>query len=108
MTLRNLSLHYPPMSRFAEVNTKMAKDGHCDLSNVLALSKYHPIKKSLLFLVTLFIFSSVVLKAQSPQKINFQSIVRNSSEVVVSNKSVSFKIIILSCTIMYTFIAKHI
>ena len=96
MTLRNLSLHYPPMSRFAEVNAKVAKNGHCDQSYVLALSKYHPIKKSLLFLVTLFIFSSVVLKAQSPQKINFQSIVRNTSGVIVSNKSLNFRITILS------------
>jgi uncharacterized protein (TIGR02145 family) len=96
MTLRNLSLHYLPMSRFAEVNANVAKYGHCYQSYVLALLKYNPIKKSLLFWVTLFIFSSIVLKAQSPQKINFQSIVRNTSGVIVSNKSVSFKLTILS------------
>jgi uncharacterized protein (TIGR02145 family) len=56
----------------------------------------------MLLLVGLFIFTSVVLKAQSPQKINFQSIVRNTSGVIVSNKSVNFKITILSGTITGT------
>ena len=50
----------------------------------------------MLLLVALLIFTSVVLKAQSPQKINFQSIVRNTSGVIVSNKSVKFKITILA------------
>jgi uncharacterized protein (TIGR02145 family) len=63
------------------------------------LLKQNLIKKSMLLLVTLFIFTSVALKAQSPQKINFQSIVRNTSGAIVSNKSVSFKITILSGSI---------
>ena len=56
----------------------------------------------MLLLVALFICTSVNLKAQSPQKINFQSIVRNTSGVIVSNKSVSFKITILSGSITGT------
>jgi uncharacterized protein (TIGR02145 family) len=70
--------------------------------NVMALSKQKLIKKSMLWLVPLFIFTSVALKAQSPQKINFQSIVRNTSGAIVSNKSVSFKITILSGSISGT------
>jgi uncharacterized protein (TIGR02145 family) len=65
-------------------------------SNVRERSKQNLMKKSMLLLVVFFIFTSVALKAQSPQKINFQSIVRNTNGVIVSNKSVNFKITILS------------
>jgi hypothetical protein len=56
----------------------------------------------MLLLVALFIFTSVTLMAQSPQKINFQSIVRNTSGVIFSNKTLSFKISILSGSITGT------
>ena len=82
--------------RFAEANSRAVMPGNGNQSNALALSKQNLIKKSMLLLVALLIFTSVVLKAQSPQKINFQSIVRNTSGVIVSNKSVKFKITILA------------
>jgi uncharacterized protein (TIGR02145 family) len=82
--------------RFAEANAGVAMPVNGVQSNVYALSKENLIKKSMLLLVVFFIFTSVALKAQSPQKINFQSIVRNTNGVIVSNKSVSFKITILS------------
>ena len=96
MVLRNLRMHYPPVLRFAEANSWAVMPENGNQSNVLALSKQNLIKKSMLLLVALLIFTSVVLKAQSPQKINFQSIVRNTSGVIVSNKSVKFKITILA------------
>jgi uncharacterized protein (TIGR02145 family) len=95
-------MHYPPVVRFAEANSWAVMPENGNQSNVLALSKQNLIKKSMLLLVGLLIFTSVVLKAQSPQKINFQSIVRNTSGVIVSNKSVNFKITILSGTITGT------
>jgi uncharacterized protein (TIGR02145 family) len=82
--------------RFAEANAGVAMPVNGVQSNVYALSKENLMKKSMLLLVVFFIFTSVALKAQSPQKINFQSIVRNTNGVIVSNKSVSFKITILS------------
>ena len=88
--------------RFAEANFIKAMPVNWDQGNLLELSKQKWINKSILLLVTLFIFTSVNLKAQSPQKINFQSIVRNTSGVIVSNKSVNFKITILSGTITGT------
>ena len=88
--------------RFTEANFIKAMPVNWDQGNLLELSKQKWIKKSMLLLVGLFIFTSVVLKAQSPQKINFQSIVRNTSGVIVSNKSVNFKITILSGTITGT------
>ena len=96
MELRNLRMHYPPLLRFVEANSRVVKPGNGNQSNVRERLKQNLIKKSMLLLVALFIFTSVVLKAQSPQKINFQSIVRNTSGVIVSNKSVNFKITILS------------
>jgi uncharacterized protein (TIGR02145 family) len=88
--------------RFAETKATVALPVNGKQSNVMALSKQKLIKKSMLWLVPLFIFTSVALKAQSPQKINFQSIVRNTSGAIVSNKSVSFKITILSGSISGT------
>jgi uncharacterized protein (TIGR02145 family) len=82
--------------RFAEANAGVAMPVNGVQSNVYALSKENLMKKSMLLLVVFFIFTSVALKAQSPQKINFQSIVRNTNGVIVSNKSVNFKITILS------------
>ena len=96
MLLRNLRLTMRQRLRFAETKATVALPVNGKQSNVMALSKQKLIKKSMLWLVPLFIFTSVVLKAQSPQKINFQSIVRNTSGVIVSNKSVKFKITILS------------
>jgi hypothetical protein len=82
--------------RFAEANVKVVLPGNGNQSNVLALLKQNLIKKSMLLLVTLLIFTSVVCKAQSPQRINFQSIVRNTNGVIFSNKTLSFKISLLS------------
>jgi uncharacterized protein (TIGR02145 family) len=102
MLLRNLRLTMLLKMLFTEANFVKAMPLNWDQGNLLELSKQKWINKSMLLLVTLFIFSSVVLKAQSPQKINFQSIVRNTSGVIVSNKSVNFKITILSGTITGT------
>ena len=102
MVLRNLRMHYPPVLRFAEANSRAVMPGNGNQSNALALSRQNLIKKSMLLLVALFIFTSVNLKAQSPQKINFQSIVRNTSGVIISNKSVRFKITIVSDSITGT------
>jgi len=82
--------------RFAEANAGVAMPVNGGQSNVRERSKQNLMKKSMLLLVVFFIFTSVALKAQSPQKINFQSIVRNTNGVIVSNKSVNFKITILS------------
>jgi len=95
MISRNLRLTMRYKLRFAEANGGVAMPVNGVQSNVYALSKQNLMKKSML-LVALFIFTSVALKAQSPQKINFQSIVRNTNGVIISNKSVSFKITILS------------
>ena len=102
MERRNLRLTMRHRLRFAEVNASAIMSGNVNQSKALALSKQNLIKKSMLLLVALLIFTSVVLKAQSPQKINFQSIVRNTSGVIVSNKSVKFKITILSDSITGT------
>ena len=96
MERRNLRLTMRHRLRFAEANASAIMPGNGNQSNALALSKQNLIKKSMLLLVALLIFTSVVLKAQSPQKINFQSIVRNTSGVIVSNKSIKFKITILA------------
>ena len=102
MLLRNLRLTMRQRLRFAETKASVALPVNGKQVNVMALSKQKLIKKSMLWLVPLFIFTSVALKAQSPQKINFQSIVRNTSGAIVSNKSVSFKITILSGSISGT------
>jgi uncharacterized protein (TIGR02145 family) len=80
----------------------MVMPGNGNQSNVLALLKQNLIKKSMLLLVTLLIFTSVTLMAQSPQKINFQSIVRNTNGVIFSNKTLSIKISLLSGSITGT------
>ena len=109
MERRNLRLTMRHRLRFAEANSRAVMPGNGNQSNALALSKQNLMKKSMLLLVALLIFTSVVLKAQSPQKINFQSIVRNTNGVIVSNKSFSFKITILSGSTTGTlFIVKHI
>jgi trimeric autotransporter adhesin len=46
-----------------------------------------------------YIFFPIFAIAQAPQKINFQSILRNTNGEVVANKSVSLKISILSGSI---------
>jgi preprotein translocase subunit SecG len=102
MSPRNLRLIFDPLFRFAEANAKVALSGNGDQRNVLVLSVQNLLKKSMLLLVALFIFTSVTLMAQSPQKINFQSIVRNTSGVIFSNKTLSFKISILSGSITGT------
>jgi preprotein translocase subunit SecG len=102
MRKRNLRLIFDPLFRFAESNDMVYEPGNGNQSNVRALPLQNLLKKSMLWLVPLFIFTSVALKAQSPQKINFQSIVRNTSGAIVSNKSVSFKITILSGSISGT------
>ena len=99
MKAKNLPLTMLLKTRFTEANYVKAMPVNWDQGNLFELSKQKWINKSMLLLVFLFIFTSVVLKAQSPQKINFQSIVRNTSGVIVSNKSVNFKITILSGTI---------
>jgi hypothetical protein len=76
--------------------------GNGNQSNVRALPLQNLLKKSMFLLVALFIFTSVTLKAQSPQKINFQSIVRNTSGVIVTNKTLSFRISLLSGSITGT------
>jgi uncharacterized protein (TIGR02145 family) len=96
MERKNLRLTMRHRLRFAEANSRAVMPENGNQSNALTLSKQKWINKSMLLLVALFIFTSVVLKAQSPQKINFQSIVRNTSGVIVSNKSVKFKITILA------------
>jgi uncharacterized protein (TIGR02145 family) len=101
MMVKNLRLTMRSTRRFTEANFIKDMPVNWDKGNLLELSKQKWIKKSML-LVGLFIFTSVVLKAQSPQKINFQSIVRNTNGVIVSNKSVNFKITILSGTITGT------
>ena len=110
MSLRNLRLTMRHRLRFAEADAGGAMPVNGGQSNVYSLSKQNLMKKSMLLLVALFIFTSVaLLKAQSPQKINFQSIVRNTNGVIVSNKSFSFKITILSGSTTGTlFIVKHI
>lgn len=102
MISRNLRLTMRHKLLFAEANAGVAMPVNGVQSNVYALSKQNLMKKSMLWLVVFFIFTSVALKAQSPQKINFQSIVRNTNGVIVSNKSVSFKITILSGSISGT------
>ena len=96
MMFRNLQLTMRHRLRFAEANAGVAMPVNGGQSNVRERSKQNLMKKSMLLLVAFFIFTSVALKAQSQQKINFQSIVRNTSGVIVSNKSVNFKITILS------------
>jgi len=49
--------------------------------------------------IIMMVFFPIFAIAQAPQKINFQSILRNSSGEVVGNRSVSLKITILSGTI---------
>ena len=49
--------------------------------------------------IILFLLLPIFAFSQSPQKINFQSILRNTNGAVVSNKSVSLKISILSGSI---------
>ena len=96
MIFRNLRLTIRHRLRFAEANAGVAMPVNGDQSNVRERSKQNLMKKSMLLVVALFILTSVALKAQSPQKINFQSIVRNTNGLIVSNKSVKFKITILS------------
>jgi uncharacterized protein (TIGR02145 family) len=102
MELRNVRLIFDPLFRFAEANAKVAPPGNVDQRNILALPLQNLLKKSMLLLVALFIFTSVALMAQSPQKINFQSIVRNTNGVIFSNKTLSLKISILSDSITGT------
>jgi uncharacterized protein (TIGR02145 family) len=54
--------------------------------------------------IIIIIFFPIFAVAQAPQKINFQSILRNSSGEVVSNSSVSLRISILSGTITGTLV----
>ena len=96
MISRNLRLTMRHRLRFAEANAEVAMPVNGGQSNVRERSKQNLMKKSMLLLVSLFVFTSVALKAQSQQKINFQSIVRNTSGVIVSNRSLNFKITILS------------
>ncbi len=49
--------------------------------------------------IILFIFLPIFAFSQAPQKINFQSVIRNNLGEVQSNKSVSLKISILSGSI---------
>ena len=49
--------------------------------------------------IILFILLPIFAFSQAPQKINFQSILRNTNGAVVSDKSVSLKISILSGSI---------
>ena len=49
--------------------------------------------------IIIMVFFPIFAIAQAPQKINFQSILRNGSGEVVGNKSVSLKISILSGSI---------
>ena len=99
METKNLRLAILNKWRLAEINFKKAVTENRCHDNVLAVSWQKLIKYSMLWLVPLFIFTSLALKAQSPQKINFQSIVRNTSGVIVSNKSVRFKVTILTNSI---------
>ena len=99
MELKNLRLAIFHKFRFGEIKFKKAVPENSCHGKVLTVSRQKLIKKSMLWLVPLFIFTSVILKAQSPQKINFQSIVRNTSGVIVSNKSVRFKVTILTNSI---------
>jgi uncharacterized protein (TIGR02145 family) len=102
MTPRNLRLIFDPLFRFAEANVKLAPPENGEQSKVLTLPPQNLLKKSMLLLVALFIFTSVTLMAQSPQKINFQSIVRNTNGLIVSNKTLSIKISLLSDSITGT------
>jgi hypothetical protein len=105
MISRNLRLTILHRFRFTEANARVAAQGNGEQSNVLTFPLQKLMKKSMLLLVTLFIFTSVNLMAQStqtPQKINFQSIVRNTNGVIFSNKTLSFKISILSGSITGT------
>ncbi len=54
--------------------------------------------------IIIIFFFPIFAVAQAPQKINFQSILRNSSGEVVSNSSVSLRISILSGTITGTLV----
>ena len=54
--------------------------------------------------IIIMVFFPIFAIAQAPQKINFQSILRNSSGEVVSNSSVSLRISILSGTITGTLV----
>jgi uncharacterized protein (TIGR02145 family) len=90
------------MFSFPEPHVNLSSLVKGDLSNVPSLSIQKLIKKSLFLLVILLLFISGFLKAQSPQKINFQSIVRNTNGVIFSNKTLSFKISILSGSITGT------
>ena len=54
--------------------------------------------------IIFMVFFPIFAVAQAPQKINFQSILRNSSGEVVSNSSVSLRISILSGTITGTLV----
>jgi hypothetical protein len=49
--------------------------------------------------IIFFIFLPIFAFSQAPQKINFQSILRNTNGEVVANQSVSLKISILSGSI---------
>ncbi len=49
--------------------------------------------------IIIILFFPILAIAQAPQKINFQSILRNSSGEVIGNKSVGLKISILSGSI---------
>jgi uncharacterized protein (TIGR02145 family) len=49
-----------------------------------------------LFFIGVFLFSSFSVYSQSPGKINFQSILRNTKGEIVSNKAVSIRMSILS------------
>jgi len=102
MISRNLRLTILHRFRFTEANARVATQGNGEQSNVLTFPLQKLMKKSMLLLVTLFIFTSVTLMAQSPQKINFQSIVRNTNGVIFSNKTLSFKISLLSDSITGT------
>jgi hypothetical protein len=66
MTPRNLRLIFYPLFRFAEANDMVSEPGNGEQSKVLTLPPQNLLKKSMLLLVALFIFTSVTLMAQSP------------------------------------------
>ena len=54
--------------------------------------------------IIFMVFFPIFAVAQAPQKINFQSVLRNTTGEVVSNSSVSLRISILSGTITGTLV----
>src|SRR5690606_33767462 len=52
-------------------------------------------KKNIIILTAILILSNIMVIAQTPEKMSYQAVIRNSSNALVTNQSVGMKISIL-------------